>query len=157
MLKDIFFFINPLSQKNLEVEKNLLSHVNTNETHVHFIPIINLRIVNNFIKLHPRFHGLDDKNNVFKMVYDELLAFKAAEFQGAKKARQFLMLIQEETYRSNKPLSENLILNCAYKVNLDIEMFTEDWHSDLVHEEFIKDLQFANKMNIKQTPATAVV
>lgn len=157
MLKDIFLFINPLSQKSLEVEKNLLSHVNTNETHVHFISIINLRIVNNFIKLHPRFHGLDDKNNVFKMVYDELLAFKAAEFQGAKKARQFLMLIQEETYRSNKPLSENLILNCAYKVNLDIEMFTEDWHSDLVHEEFIKDLQFANKMNIKQTPATAVV
>lgn len=157
MLKDIFLFINPLSKKSLEVEKNLLSHVDTNKTHVHFIPIINLRIVNNFIKLHPHFHGLDDKNKVFKMVYSELLAFKAAEFQGAKKARQFLISIQEATYRSNKPLSEQLILECAYKVNLDIEMFTADWHDDLVKEEFIKDLQLANKMNIKQTPATAVV
>ena len=157
MLKEFFLFINPLSEQSLEVEKQLLSRVNTNETHVHFIPIINLRIVNNYLKFSPRFRSLSQKNSVFEAVYDELSAFKAAEFQGARKARQFLMLLQEETYYHDQHISEQLILKCARKVKLDIEMFTEDWHSDLAKEKFVKDLQLANKMNIKQTPATAVV
>ena len=156
MYKEIFLFINPLNEKSLEFEKKVMSKIDISKTHIRFIPIINLRIVHNYLKYHPNIHNLNEKNKIFQAVYDEILAFNAAAFQGAKKARNFLMNVQEKIFFKNKKLSSEIIIESAYEVNLDIKLFKKDWHSNLAKKSFLNDLQLANEMHIRQTSITAV-
>lgn len=80
------------------------------------------------------------------------LAFKAAELQGRKKANLFLNFIQNEIMPKQDIITKELIMHCAQKAGLDIEVFTNDIRSNHVTSSLKCDQHIANEMDVNVTP-----
>ncbi|WP_414043602.1 DsbA family protein [Macrococcus sp. EM39E] len=80
------------------------------------------------------------------------LAFKAAELQGRKKANLFLNFIQNEIMPKQDIITKELIMYCAQKANLDIDVFMEDIRSNHVTTSLKCDQHIASEMDVTVTP-----
>lgn len=156
---EIFLFVNPLGDDCYETEKTILSFADERKekVNVRFIPHINFKIIDNQInqKL-SRKKSLEIRNNIFNQSYNASLAFHAASMQGKKKGNRFFLNLQKQLFDNNIELTNELIIDTAYELDLDIEMFLEDWDSDLAKQTFSKNQKLAHEMSITGTPACII-
>ncbi|MCE4955725.1 DsbA family protein [Macrococcoides caseolyticum] len=80
------------------------------------------------------------------------LAFKAAELQGRKKANLFLNYIQNEIMPKQDIITKELIMHCAHKALLDLDVFLEDIRSNHVTTSLKCDQHIASEMDVTLTP-----
>jgi len=156
---EIFLFVNPLGDDCYESGKTIISFANERKekVNIRFIPYINFRIINNQLNHNlSRKKTLEIRNLLFNQSYDTSLAFHAASMQGKKKGNQFFLNLQQQLFDYNKELTNELIISTAYDLNLDMEMFLEDWDSDLAKQAFSKNQKLAHEMSITDTPTCVV-
>lgn len=156
---EIYLFVNPIGSKCYTSEKEVLSFVEGLEQKVHFrfIPFHNFQTVTKYMQ----FHNLPEKNLAFRnqictSTYQASLAYKAALMQGKKKGRAYLMQLQSELIEDNSLFSENLLIQVAEKVNLDVEMFIEDKNSDFAKASYEEEQRIAREMQIESNPSMVV-
>ncbi|QFP79207.1 DsbA family protein [Latilactobacillus graminis] len=157
---EVFLFINPIGQLCLRSEKALLKIIGETDANIHFkfIPVLNLKNVEHYMQFQKQnSRDLDLRNHVFSTIYEAVLAYKAATFQGSKKSQSFLMQLQQAFQQPEDMVLDNeLVLSIAKQVGLDTEMLLEDWHSPLTKEAFDSDQQLSCEMNIQTTPSAVV-
>ncbi|MDG2976580.1 DsbA family protein [Latilactobacillus curvatus] len=156
---EVFLFINPIGQLCLRSEEALLKIIGETDANIHFkfIPVLNLKNVEHYMQFQQQnSHDLNSRNHVFSTIYEAVLAYKAATFQGGKKSQSFLMQLQQAFREPDMELNNELVLTIAKRVGLDTEMLLEDWHSPLTKQAFDSDQQLSCEMNIQMTPSAVV-
>lgn len=81
------------------------------------------------------------------------VAIKAAELQGRRAGTRFLRKLQEVLFLQSKNISNiNVLMDCAKEVNLDIDEFVADIHSESAAKAFQCDLKITSEMEVSQIP-----
>lgn len=81
------------------------------------------------------------------------IAIKAAELQGRSAGRRFLRKLQEVLFLKNKNISNfDVLVQCAKEVNLDIDEFISDIHSNCAAKAFQCDLKITTEMEVTENP-----
>ncbi|MFZ3577920.1 ClpXP adapter SpxH family protein [Virgibacillus sp. DJP39] len=81
------------------------------------------------------------------------LAIKAAELQGKKAGKQFLRKTQESLFLKKRNISdEDVLIDIAKEVNLDLQEFKNDLHSPSAKKAFQCDLKLTNEMEVDYIP-----
>lgn len=156
---EIFLYINPIGERSLESEKVVLDLDQEIEQkmHVKFIPLLNLQIVKDFMRTHHMDqHDLALRNRIFNVMYQVILDYKSASFQGNKKSRKLLMLLQGRISEGEKYSSE-LVHEALAEAGLNQEEFDSDRQSKFSRETVESDQQMAGEMGITSTPSTVVI
>lgn len=155
---EVFLFINPIGQICLKSEEALIRLAKENDYSIKFkfIPLLNLQNISHYMAFHHlNTRDLKLRNSLFKIIYSATLAYKAANCQGNKKGRAFLIALQQFACQQTQ-LTEAHIIQIAKQVHLDMETFTEDWHGSFVKEVFDADQQLACQMNIQTAPSAVI-
>lgn len=122
-----------------------------------FIPLLNLQTITATLESHGlNPHDLTLRNNASDTLFQIIMDYKAALFQGRKKGRRFLLQMQQHLVCGPDEYSTVLGTNIAKNAGLDIDMFTEDRNSELAHQAFVTDQKMANDMGVTK-PSSAVV
>ncbi|MDO4680154.1 MAG: DsbA family protein [Aerococcus sp.] len=158
-LFELFLFINPLDEESLEAEKELLHFIEQSKANVYFrlicyhdYPCIQaLRQ-----KLQRTYHQTEACNELFSIIYQMALAYKAALFQGKKPGRKMLLAMQHYFVNEKHPYSTDAMLQIAKENGLDTDMWLEDLHSDRVKRDYQEDVQLAHQMNITVQPSLVI-
>ncbi|MDR7000792.1 ClpXP adapter SpxH family protein [Neobacillus niacini] len=81
------------------------------------------------------------------------IAIKAAELQGRRAGIRFLRKLQEVLFLDKKNVSDLEVLkDCAGDVELDIEEFITDLHSESAAKAFQCDLKITSEMDVHEIP-----
>lgn len=156
---EIYLFVNPLGGICLNVEKDILKLVETENKKIQFrfIPLVNMRTINDLIKLFeiPP-HDIKQRNKLFEDVYSAALDYKAAQLQGKKKGRHLLLGLQKAVAEDNIPYSSELAEQLVSEAGGDLDMFKADRQSEFVKESFQTDQQIAREMGIVKHPSAVV-
>ncbi|MRN07788.1 DsbA family protein [Lactobacillus sp. 0.1XD8-4] len=156
---ELHLFVNPLGMRCLRCEKDVLQidHDLNTKISYQFVPLFNMKTINNTIDLyHLNPHDLAIRQRVSKTLNQVILDYKAALFQGRKRGRHYLLLLQSALIKKGLNYSDELANKIAADSNLDIEMFLEDRQSQLAKQAFRQDQKIANDLGVSET-ATAVV
>lgn len=122
-----------------------------------FIPLLNPKIIDQHLKTTSQdCHNLDLRNDQFNLHYRIILDYKAALFQGKKKGRLFLLNLQARMIENGDQYCDQLVMQVAQDVKLDLEMFAEDRTSELAKRAFKADQRLASEMNVAD-PSTAII
>ncbi len=82
------------------------------------------------------------------------LAIKAAEIQGRKAGIRFLRKLQEVVFLEKQNVSdENVLMDVAHSVGLDLEEFHNDIHSPSAQKALQCDLKITTDMEVKEIPS----
>jgi predicted DsbA family dithiol-disulfide isomerase len=156
---EIYLFVNPLGGICLNVEKDILKLVETENKKIQFrfIPLVNMQTINHLLK---RFNipvnDIKQRNQLFENVYSAALDYKAAQLQGKKKGRHLLLGLQQAVAVDKIPYSSDLAEQLVVEAGGDLEMFIADRQSEFVKESFQTDQQIAREMNIVTHPSAVV-
>ncbi|KUP08995.1 dithiol-disulfide isomerase [Bacillus coahuilensis m2-6] len=81
------------------------------------------------------------------------IAIKAAELQGKKAGLKFFRAIQEHLFLQKEDISNiETLIDCAAKVNIDVEEFKQDLLSHQAAKAFQCDLKITNEMDVSESP-----
>ena len=81
------------------------------------------------------------------------IALKAAELQGRRAGIRFLRKLQEVMFLDKQNVSNiDVLLDCAKVLNLDVEEFLSDLHSDSAAKAFQCDLKITSEMDVQEIP-----
>lgn len=152
MILELYLFIDPLSNRCYDAEQTI-EKVAANldaKVAIHFIPMLNIKILHEFSQKHPNIANNKDLH------YNIISDYMAASFQGKKIGRMFLENLQTAIIKDNIPYCDNLVQQIALNSGLDLEMFAEDRHSSLARKTFLHDQQTVHRFNIKE-PASVLV
>lgn len=153
-LIEIYLFIHPLGKFCAEAEKRLLDFTQASDEKIdlHIVPLVNPSTIAQSLK--QKKVSLTQRNDYFQLAYRIALDFKAAQIQGKKYAREFLLSLQEKLLYQNEAYSDTLVQNLFTATSGDLAMFLEDRQSSLVKELFWRDQQTARELHVsKQTSA----
>ena len=160
-LIEIFLFVDPLGKKCNNVRK-IISNFKTERPErikVRVIPMVNFSKVYR----HTRRQSISldssivDQNNQFSNnTYQACLAFHASAMQGKKMAHKFLEVLQEQVVEEGLPYTDELMYSIVKNIGLDVEMFKEDYESELTKKIYKKNLNIAAEMKVKSTPSCVV-
>ncbi|MGM0215513.1 DsbA family protein [Enterococcus sp. AZ109] len=156
---EIYLFVNPIGGRCLTIERQITELMKKNDLKIQLrlIPLLSLHTVSDLLTR----EGLSKKdinkrNRLSNIIYSASLDVKAAQLQGKKRGRCFLMKLQEELTEKHTPYSKSLVYRLFSEVGGDMETFIEDRASDLVKELFVADQQIARDMQITQHPAAVI-
>ncbi|WP_348981284.1 ClpXP adapter SpxH family protein [Bacillus sp. DNRA2] len=91
--------------------------------------------------------------NPISSPYLTSIAIKAAELQGRKFGIRFLRKIQEVLFLEKQNVSNfDVLIECAKSIQLDVEEFVNDIHSDMASKAFQCDLKIMNEMEVHEIP-----
>lgn len=154
---EVFLFVNPLGSTCFETEQLIesFSTERDEKVKVRFVPLLNIRSIGNMIKGETN-ASLSNRNQLYTDSYHASLAFQAASMQGKKKGRKFLMTLQHKVINDGLQVTEELLMEIADIINLDIEMFEEDLNSEFSKKAFNNDQKLALDMNITEIPSCVV-
>ncbi|MBA2914037.1 DsbA family protein [Limosilactobacillus frumenti] len=156
---EIHLFVNPLGIRCFRCENDVLKmdqQLNT-QIRYRFIPLFNMNTIQQTIQLyHLNQHSLITRQQVVSILNQVIMDYMAASFQGRKRGRRYLLLLQNELICQNHKYNLALVKTVAQSAGLDLEMFLEDRHSDLAKEAHQKDQQIAAELGVTRT-ASAVV
>lgn len=156
---EIHLFVNPLGMRCFRCEQDVLRIDQQLRTKVNyqFIPLFNMDTIQQTMKLyHLNDHDLNVRQQTSATLYQIILDYKAALFQGRKRGRHYLLRLQSALIHEGADYSEALAQKIAQQAQLDLDMFWEDRKSELAIKAFKKDQYMADEMGVTQT-ATAVV
>lgn len=138
------------SERNI---MKLADHLNS-KVSFQFVPLLNQQIIEQALaSVHP---SLAERNACFQTYYQAILAYKAALFQGKRKGRNFLLDMQTAIVNQHQDFSTELTLALAQASHLDLDMFQEDWASDLAKQAFQTDQKLAAEMKIQQASSAVI-
>ncbi|MGI6154332.1 MAG: hypothetical protein GX180_02820 [Enterococcus sp.] len=153
---EIYLFINPLSFQCLETEKKILSYMQQSQSKIdlHILPIVNPQVVTaafpkKKVDLHLR-------NDYFQLAYQVALDFKAAQVQGKKYAREFLLSLQQHLLVEQEHYSQKLIQRLFEQTGGDLSMFLEDRSSQLIKKKFWQDQKNAREMQVREVSSAVI-
>ena len=156
---EIYLFIHPFGSVCYEAEKQLIDFMrdNSQKINLQILPLVNLQNTAAMMQLHQLDQkNLQTRNRFLNTAYAVALDFKAAQLQGKKYARRFLLKMQEALLFEKLPYSSQLAETLFFETGGDLVMFHEDRQSALVAEMFWQDQQTARELHIQQ-PTSAVV
>lgn len=96
---------------------------------------------------------LTSRNDLFSVNYSAVLDYKAAQLQGKKKGRDFLLNLQERILVEKQPYSEKLVLESLNTAEANIEIFDSDRPSEQVKNIFLREQRLALEMGVSERPA----
>ncbi|WP_430609449.1 DsbA family protein [Enterococcus sp. DIV0876] len=156
---EIFLFVNPIGPVCYQVEAELLESLTKyrKKIHLQLLPLVNLKSVG----VSMEYLSMDKtdlllRNDQTKLIYTASLDYKAAQLQGKKIARDFLLKLQQHVGINQESYSETLVEKLFSETKGDLEMFLEDRQSDLVKKNFFTDQTVAKDMGITITPSAVV-
>lgn len=158
-LIEIYLFVNPIGERCLSVERKVLNLIEQQELKVQLrlIPLMNLYTISDVMKHQGTCtKNIKARNQLSKDIYAASLDFKAAQLQGKKRGRDFLIRLQEEVGVNGQRYSKKLAQDLIQEVGGDLEMFIEDRESEFVSEAFLSDQQIAHEMKIKCHPSAVI-
>lgn len=162
-LIEIYLFVDPLGRRcnnaRKVISKFRKDHIG--EIRLRVIPIVNAKKVLKYAKKNKQYiaNSFVEKNNKLSTnTYNACLAFHATTMQGKKVGYEFLAKLQSTVVENEEPFSENLVFDVAGKLDkLDLEMFKEDYDSDLTKKIYQRNLRLAAEMNINKTPSCVII
>lgn len=156
---EIFIFVNPMGNRCLKTEKCIIDFAKQNNitAHFQFIALGNINVVNRFM----RRNNMDPcdlklRNKITKNIYDATLYCKAANFQGKRKGRQFIMTLQNSINIDHKEYSVKLLKEIAAKTKIDWNTLSTDMKDPFTTDQCKDDQRKANEIGINTTPATVI-
>ena len=154
---EIYLFVNPLGSICLNVEKQILKFVETQNKKIQFrfIPFVNMKTIDRLMKTSDT-NNIKERNSLFENSYSAALDYKAAQLQGKKKGRYLLLGLQNAISIENVPYSSKLSEKFLIEAGGDLDMFRTDRQSDFVKESFQTDQQIAREMGIVSHPSAVV-
>lgn len=158
---EIFLFVDPLGKRCNNVRKTIKEFQNdyNEQVKLRIIPVVNFKKVYGYTRKNSKGNhdSFVELNNYFSTnTYKAALAFHASAMQGKNKAHRFLSILQEIVVEKEVPFSEDLIYQIAKEINIDKEMFREDYQSDLVKRIYQQNLRLASKMKVIGTPSCVI-
>lgn len=161
-LIEIYLFVDPLGKKCNNARKitNEFRENHIDKVKLRVIPIVNSKKVLGYTHKanKTKFTSFVDKNNRFSTnTYHACLAFHASTMQGKKAGYNFLAALQSAVVEEDEGFSDELVYDIAEDMDsLDLEMFTEDYNSDLAKNIYHRNLKLASEMNITKTPSCVI-
>ncbi|MDU5334390.1 DsbA family protein [Enterococcus sp.] len=156
---EIYLFVNPIGKKCLSIERRIIDLIQEYDMKIQLrlIPIMNLKTVSEFMQR----IGASEKDTQLRTelsqeIHSAALDVKAAQLQGKKRGRDFLVELQKTVGEQKQPYSKKLAIQLFTKVGGDLEMFLEDRHSAFVQEAFLSDQQIAHDMEITSHPSAVI-
>ncbi|WP_283678900.1 DsbA family protein [Lentilactobacillus sp. Marseille-Q4993] len=148
MKLEIYLFVDPLSRRCYQHERaiNELSKELNENISVHFVPLVNIKVLN-------QEHEITSGESLQELIFNTVLDYKAASFQGQKRGRNFLLTLQEKLFEESRSYCSELVEEVAEACHLDSEMFLDDRRSELARQTFRSDQQTANEMNVSEPSA----
>lgn len=121
---DVYHFDQLLTKQCLELEKYLQYLIDSNQRvmHLRFVPVIDEQFLS-FSKHEQIKMAQQPPVNRQQLAYRLALDFKAALLEGNKKARHFLMHMQEALVAKHKDYSEDLVQEVAEFLDMDTDDF----------------------------------
>ena len=156
---DCYLFINPLGKQCYKCEQEVMKFIERtpHKVHVHFLPFHNFKSVTQYMKNNQlNDKNIDLRNEIYTKIYDASLSYKAAQLQGKKLGRAFLMELQTQLHLLHKEYTPELLQEIIQIIGLDEKMFYEDKASKLVHQEYEKDQQIAQEMMVESNPSLVI-
>ena len=156
---DCYLFINPIGKQCYHCEQEVMKFIERTpyKVHVHFIPFHNFKSVTQYMKNNQLNNkNIDLRNEIYTKIYDASLSYKAAQLQGKKLGRAFLMELQTQLHLLHKEYTPELLQEIIQIIGLDEKMFYEDKASKLVHQEYEKDQQIAQEMMVETNPSLVI-
>lgn len=162
-LVEIYLFVDPLGRRCNSARKiiNRFREDHMEKIKLRIIPIVNAKKVLGYARKNQlkKLDSFVDKNNRLSTnTYQACLAFHASTMQGKKAGHEFLTELQSAVVENNEPFTEKLVFGIAEEMDiLDLEMFTEDYRSDLAKSMYQRNLKLAAEMNIQKTPSCVII
>lgn len=156
---DIFLFIHPLDTYcHCDVNRLITAFSNSSvKMYCHIIPYQNKEMLDKYIQENNLpLNDLSLRYNIEKTALNVTRLFKAATFQGKKKARLFLYYLNHFTKEFHYQLTTDMFLSAATQANLDVDMLFKDSTSERVDKLIEKDTRMANKYTVSCVPSVIV-
>ncbi len=159
---EIYLFVDPLGKRCNRARKTIsgFREKHAGNIRLRVIPIVNSKKVLGFTRKQSRskMNSFVEKNNQHSTnTYRACLAFHASTMQGKKAGCRFLNALQSEVIDHNEKFSEQLVFDIVDEMDgLDVEMFMEDYKSDLAKNIYRRTLQLASEMKITKTPSCVI-
>jgi len=158
---EIFFFTDPLGKHCNNARKTIkkFRSERPEKIKLRVIPIVDFKRVYGHTRkmIKKTRESFVDSNNRFSTnTYQACLGFHAGSMQGKNKAHDYLALLQERVVEDKLDFSEDLSFEIAKEVGLDMDMFKDDYESELTKKVYRKNLRLASEMKIMGTPSCVV-
>lgn len=156
---EVYLFINPLGTQCVRCEHDVLKLDSTLDGNVQyqFIPLLNMQTITNTLEAYGlNSRDLQLRNNASDTLFQIIMDYKAALFQGRKRGRAFLLQMQQRLMHEQHEYSAELAQEIAQTAKLDLDMFVDDRSSKLARQAFTADQKMANEMGVTR-PSSAVV
>lgn len=156
---EVFLYINPLCSYCLKVERSIINFTRKNDidTQFHFVTTFNMATINDYMLMKGYKPGdLEKRNEVTENIFEAACLYKAAACQGNKKARNFLMNIQNEVNVKGNPFDEKTIKRAVENSGLDYKAIVAEKDSEAVMKAVKKDQELTCQMNVKKAPTVVV-
>lgn len=149
---EIYLFINPLDKCSLKSEKKYLDLISQEKNKIHFriIPILNPRVIQNYLLTHKlTTSDLGYRNQLFNTIYSACLDLKAVQLQGKQLGRKFLFELQKRVDSDYSRYTNELVFDILLELNINIDLFKADRESKLIVDFFKIDQQIGHEMGIE--------
>ncbi|AUI71613.1 DsbA family protein [Companilactobacillus alimentarius] len=156
---EVFIYINPLCSYCLRVEQSIIDFTRKHniDTQYHFVTNCNMATINDYLQQKGyKISNIEERNNASKEVIEAAKLYKAASCQGNKKARNFLMNLQEQVNVLNNPFDNTTIRRAVNNSGLDYKAIMTDKDSQCVVQGLKRDQQLSMEMSVQKAP-TAVI
>lgn len=159
---EIFLFVDPLGRRCNNVRKTVqnLREEQIDRVRLRIVPMVNSKKVFGHAQKQRKINTdciVSENNRFATNTYKASLAFYASTMQGRKFGDKFLSALQHEVVEKDRSFSESLVFEIAEEIEgFDLEMFTEDYKSDLAKNIYRKNLNLASEMNVAKTPSCVI-
>lgn len=159
---EIFLFIDPLGKRCNNARKMVkeLREEHIDRIRVRVIPMVNSKKVFGYTRkqIESEIDCFVARNNHYSTnTYQASLAFYASTMQGKKFGDELLAALQYTVVEKKQAYSEKLMFEIAEKMEgFDLEMFKEDYQSELAKNMYQKNLKLASEMKVHKTPSCVI-
>lgn len=156
---DMFLFVNPLDTYcHCAVNRLITAFSNSPmKLYCHIIPYQSKEMLDTYIQDNNLpLSDLALRYTIEKTALTVTRLFKAATFQGKKKARLFLYYLNQFTKEFHYQLTTEMFLSAAQQANLDVDMLFKDSTGEQVYKLIEKDRRIAEKYTVSSVPSIIV-
>ncbi len=156
---ELFLFINPIGTRCREAERAVqrLAKELTQKVKLRFVPLVNFTVIDRYMaELGLDAHDLDLRNQLFDTAYQIAVDYKAAQFQGNKKARALLLAEQAPLTCPAQAYDSQVAAEAVAAIGFDVAAFNEDRAREAMHQCLCSDQAIALEMAITSTPAAVI-
>lgn len=145
---EVYHFANPLASDCLATEMRLQEMVNhLPKARLRFIPLVHPEVISTLATTIDQYEWpvLAEEQDADSVAFRVCLDYKAAQLVGNKKARPFLIALQEKL-QNGAAYSDALVLSLAAEIGLDADDFNQYRQASEASDAALADQQLAEDM-----------